>query len=176
MQYAGILMEAKRFPQAAALYLQVVVADPANVSAWMGLVSAHHELGQDTQAISDVKNMPAAAYETALGDPGFLVELAAIYQQANQFDVAQGMLERAEKLEIAAGRQPGVSLELQLADIYLLRNNTDQAYTIYRQVLTSHPDSADAWKGLIATLAATNRNAPGPRRDRADSRAGAQAA
>ncbi len=176
MQYAGILMEAKRFPQAAALYSQVLAADSTNVSAWMGLVSAHHELGQDTQAINDVQRIPADTYEKALGDSSFLAELAAIYQQANQFEVAQGMLERAEKLELAAGRQPSVSLELQLAGIYMLRNNPDQAYTIYRQVLTSHPDSADAWKGLIATLAATNRNGPGPRRDRADPRAGAQAA
>ena len=62
--------------------------------------------------------------------------LGAIYQQANQFEVAQGLLERAEKLQIAAGGQPSVALQLQLAAIYLLRNNTDQAYAIYRQVLT----------------------------------------
>jgi tetratricopeptide (TPR) repeat protein len=159
MQYAGILMDAKRFPQAAALYSQVVAADATNVSAWMGLVSAHHELGQDALAIGDVQRMPAATYETALGDAAFLSELGGIYQQAHQYDVAQGMLERAQKLELAAGRQPSVSLQLQLAAIYMLRNSTDQAYTIYRQVLTSHPDNATAWKGLIGTLAATNRSA-----------------
>ncbi len=158
LQYAGILMEAKRFPQAAALYSQVVASDPTNVSAWMGLVSAHHELGQDTQALDDVQRIPAATYETALGDAGFLSELGAIYQQANQYDVAQGMLERAEKLEVAAGHQPSVALELQLAGIDLLRNNTDQAFAIYQQVLAAHPDNAAAWKGLISTLAATNRN------------------
>ncbi len=133
-------------------------ADPANVSAWMGLVSAHHELGQDTQAISDVQRIPAATYEIALGDPGFLAELGAIYQQANQFDVAQGMLERAEKLELAAGHQPSIALQLQLAAIDLERNNTDQAFAIYQQMLAAHPDNAAAWKGLISTLAATNRN------------------
>ena len=90
--------------------------------------------------------------------------LGAIYQQANQFEVAQGLLERSEKLQIAAGGQPSVALQLQLAAIYLLRNNTAQAYAIYRQVLTDHPDRADAWKGLIATLTATNRNTRGARR------------
>ena len=65
--------------------------------------------------------------------------LGAIYQQANQFEVAQGLLERAEKLQIAAGGQPSVALQLQLAAIYLLRNNTEQAYAIYRQVLTTIP-------------------------------------
>ena len=158
LQYAGILMEAKRFSQAIALYEQVVSADPANISAWMGLVSAHHELGQDAQAISDVQRIPAATYEAALGDPGFLAELGAIYQQANQLDVAQGMLERAEKLEIAAGHQPSIALVLQLAAIDLERGNTDQAFAIYQQVLAAHRDNAAAWKGLISTLAATNRN------------------
>ena len=158
LQYAGILMEAKRFPQAAALYLQVVSSDPANVSAWMGLVSAHHELGQDSQAMNDVQRIPAATYETALGDPGFLAELGAIYQQANQLDVAQGMLERAEKLELASGHQPSIALQLQLAAIDLQRNNSDQAFAIYQQILAAHPDNAAAWKGLISTLAATNRN------------------
>ncbi len=157
LQYAGILMEAKRFPQAIALYEQVVNTDPTNVSAWMGLVSAHHELGHDNDAINDVQRIPAATYETALGDPGFLAELGAIYQQANQLDVAQGMLERAEKLEIAAGHQPSIALQLQLAAIDLQRNNADQAFAIYQQVLAAHPGSAAAWKGLISTLAATNR-------------------
>ncbi len=159
LQYAGILMEAKRFPQAIALYDQVVVTEPTNVSAWMGLVSAHHELGQDAQAINDVQRIPAATYETALGDPGFVWELGAIYQQTNQLDVAQGMLERAEKLELAAGHQPSIGLQLELAAIDFQRNNTDQAFAIYQKMLAAHPDNAAAWKGLISTLAATNQNA-----------------
>jgi tetratricopeptide (TPR) repeat protein len=158
LQYAGILMEAHRFDQAAQLYTQILTEDAANLSAWMGLVSAHHELGQDNEAIADVEKMPPSTYDTALADPGFLSMLGAIYQQANQFDVAQGLLERSVKLQIAAGGQPAIPLQLQLAAIYLLRNDTGQAYAIYRQVLEAHPDRVDAWKGLIATLQATNRN------------------
>ena len=158
LQYAGILMEAKRYDQAATLYAQILSENSGNVSAWMGLVSARHELGQDAQAITDVEKMPAATYESALGDPGFLSMLGAIYQQANQYEVAQGLLERSAKLQIAAGGQPSVGLQLQLAGIYLLRNNTAQAYDIYSQVLKANPDRTDAWKGLIATLLATNRN------------------
>ena len=56
-------------------------------------------------------------------------------------------LERSAKLQMAAGGQPSVAFQLQLAAIYLQRNNTDQAYAIYRQVLTAHPDRVDAWKG-----------------------------
>ena len=159
MQYAGILMEAKRYQQATALYSQVLATNPDYVSAWMGLISARHELGEQSEALSEVERMPPATYETALGDPGFLSLLAAIYQQSNQLDVAQQMLERAQRLESASGKQLSANLQLQLAGIYLLRNNTAQAYDLYHQVLTAHPDNAIAWKGFISTLAATHREA-----------------
>jgi tetratricopeptide (TPR) repeat protein len=158
LQYAGILMEAKRYGQAAELYTQILNDDAGNLSAWMGLVSAHHELGEDNQAIADVEKMPPATYDSALADPGFLSMLGSIYAQANQFEIAQGLLERSAKIQIAAGGKPDVALELQMAAIYMQRNNTAQAYEIYRQVLQAHPDRVDAWKGLIATLLQTNRN------------------
>jgi tetratricopeptide (TPR) repeat protein len=158
LQYAGILMEARRFDQAAGLYTQILTNDAGNLSAWMGMVSAHHELGQDAQAITDVEKMPPATYEVALADPGFLSMLGSIYAQANQFEIAQGLLERSAKLQMVAGGQPAIPLQLQLAAIYLQQNNTTQAYGIYHQVLLAHPDRVDAWKGLIATLLATNHN------------------
>jgi tetratricopeptide (TPR) repeat protein len=158
LQYAGILMDAKHYDQAFALYSQVLQSEPGNVSAWEGLISAQHSIGQDTQAIANVEKMSPATYETALADPAFVAMLGAIYQQANQYEVAQGLLERSERLEIAAGGQPSIAIQLQLAAIYLVRNNTDQAYALYRQVLTDHPDRADAWKGLIATLTVTHRD------------------
>jgi tetratricopeptide (TPR) repeat protein len=86
LEYAGILMDAKHYDQALALYSQILKSDPSNVSAWEGRIGAQHELGQDTEAIADVGKMPAATYETALADPAFLAMLGAIYQQANQFD------------------------------------------------------------------------------------------
>ena len=158
LQYAGILMEARRYSQAAALDAELLAANPSNVSAWMGLVSAHHQMGQDAQAIADVEKMPPATYESAIADPGFLSLLGAIYQQANQYEVAQGLLERSARLQIDSGGQPSVALELQLAGIYLLRNNTAQANGIYNQVLKANPNNGDAWKGLIGSLLAANRN------------------
>ena len=158
LQYAGVLMDAKRYSQAEEIYAQILNDDPGNLSAWMGLVSVHHELGQDAQAITDVEKMPPATYEVALADPGFLSMLGSIYAQANQFEIAQGLLERSAKLQMVAGGQPAIPLQLQLAAIYLQQNNTTQAYGIYHQVLLAHPDRVDAWKGLIATLLATNHN------------------
>jgi tetratricopeptide (TPR) repeat protein len=152
LQYAGILMEAHRFDQAATIYTQILDDDATSLPAWMGLVSAHHELGQDSTAIADVEKMPPAVYESALSDAGFLSMLGSIYQQANQFDIAQSLLERSVKVQLAQGTQPTVPMQMQLAGIYLQRGNTAQAYAIYRQVLTAEPNRVDAWKGLISTL------------------------
>lgn len=158
LQYAGILMEARRYRQAAAMYDQMLRDDPTNLSAWMGVVSAHHQLNEDANAIADVQHMPPAVYESALSDSGFLSMLAAIYQQANQLDIAQNLLERSIKLQMSSGIQPSLQTQLQLAGINLQRNNNDQAYAIYRQILTAHPERVDAWKGLIASLQAGNHS------------------
>lgn len=158
LQYAGILMEARRYSQAAAMYDQMLRDDPTNLNAWMGLVSAHHQLNLNSAAIADLQRMPPTVYESALADPGFLSMLAAIYQQAGQFDIAQSLLERSMKVQAASGIQPTLQTQLQLAAIDLQRNQNDRAYDLYRRILTAHPDRIDAWKGLIAALQAGNHN------------------
>lgn len=158
LQYASILMAAKRYSQAAELYQQVLNDDTSSLPAWMGLVTAEHQLNHDNEAIGLVEKMPPDTYDSALSDPGFLTMLGSIYQQANQFEIAQGLLERAVRLETQSGGQPSLSLQIQLAAIYLQRNNTAQAYGIYKQILQAHPDNLPAWRGLIGALQQTNRN------------------
>ena len=159
LDYADLLMQARRYDQAVTLYTQMVSDDPGNLSAWRGLLSARHEMGQDTQAITALEKMTPAVHESALADPAFLMLLGAVDEQAGQNEVAQGLFERAAKLQIAAGGQPSIELQVQLAGIYLERNDSAHALGVYRQVLKNNPDRADAWKGLIAALQAGNRNA-----------------
>jgi len=159
LQYAGILMAARRYDQAAELYKQVLNDETSSLPAWMGLVTAEHQLQHDNAAIELVEKMPPDTYETALGDSGFLVMLGSIYQQSNQFEIAQGLLERSIKLQMQAGGTPSLGLQIQLAAIYLQRNNTAQAYGLYHQILEAHPDNLDAWRGLIGTMQATHRDA-----------------
>jgi cellulose synthase operon protein C len=158
MQYAALLQQANHLDQAAGLYRQVLVDDPANVGAWQGLVRVEHAMGQDAAAVQTMESMPPATYDEALKDPGFLSTLAAIYDQQNQADVAQGFLEKAAAMDTTAGQEPPVPLQLQLAAIYLKRGNAQQAYGIYRQVLINHPDRTDAWKGLLAALHSTGHD------------------
>jgi len=158
LRYAGILTEAKRYGQALPLYAQLLSDDPGSLPAWMGTIGVHHLMGQDDQAIAEIKKMPPATYQAAIADPAFLATLGAIYRQAGQYEVAQGLLERAASIEIAAGGPPNAALQVELAGVYLARNDTAHAYALYLQVLTANPGRADAWKGLIAVLAATNRD------------------
>jgi tetratricopeptide (TPR) repeat protein len=157
LKYAGILMQARRYDLAVPLYAQLLTGDPGNLAALEGMLTAQHAIGQDTAAIAQVHKMPPAVYEAALGDSAFLTLLAAIYQQAGQYEVAQNLLDRAANQQIASGGQVSISLDLQLAGLYLLRNETARAYNLYNQVLIADPDSVGAWKGMIAALTVTDR-------------------
>jgi tetratricopeptide (TPR) repeat protein len=158
LQYAGILMAAKRYDQAAEMYKQVLAEETSNLPAWMGLVTAEHNLGHDNESIELVEKMPPDTYEAALADPGFLSMLGSIYATSNQLEIAQGLLERAAKLQAKNGGQPVLSVQIQLASIYLQRNNTAEAYGLYHQILEAHPDNLDAWRGLIGTMQLTHRD------------------
>ncbi len=158
LQYAGLLQQANHLDQAAGLFRQVLASDPNNVSAWQGLVRVEHALKQDPQAIQALTSMPPPIYESAMRDPGFQATVASVYQSSNRLDAAQEILERAVAQQTAANQKPSTALELQLAGIYLSRNNTQQAYPIYRQVLSESPDRPDAWKGLLTVLHGAGRD------------------
>jgi tetratricopeptide (TPR) repeat protein len=159
LQYAGILMAARRYDQAAEMYKQVLAEETSNLPAWMGLVTAEHNLGHDNESIELVEKMPPDTYEAALADPGFLSMLGSIYATSNQLEIAQGLLERSAKIQAKSGGQPALSVQIQLASIYLQRNNTADAYALYHQILEAHPDNLDAWRGLIGTMQLTHREA-----------------
>ena len=143
----------------------------------MGLISAHHELGQDTQAIADVEKMPPATYETALGDPGFLSMLGAIYQQANQFEVAQGLLERAAKLadrrRRPAQRRAAIAAGGHLSAAQQHRSGLRDLPPDSARRIPTAPMPGRASSPRLPPPIATREALAG---DRADSRAGAQAA
>ena len=152
LQFAALLQQANHVDQAAGLYRQVLAADMSNTNAWQGLVRAEHAMKSDEQALQTLQSMPPPNYEAAMRDVGFQSTVASVYQGANKLEMAQQVLEHAVTQQTAANQKPSVGLELQLAGIYLSRNNTQQAYPIYRQVLAENSDRPDAWKGILAAL------------------------
>jgi tetratricopeptide (TPR) repeat protein len=158
LQYASLLQQANHLDQAAGLYRQVLAVDMSNTQAWQGLVRVYHAMKQDSQAVQTLGNMPPTSYQVAMRDPGFQVTVASIYQNQNKLDIAQDILEKSVAQQVNAGKKPSAAVLLQLAGIYLLRNNPQQAYPIYRQVLAENTDHPDAWKGLLSTLHSAGRD------------------
>lgn len=158
LQYAGLLQAANRLDQAAGLYRQVLAKNPNNVDAWQGLVRIQHALGQDDQALQALESMPQAAYAQAMRDTGFDATVAGLYQAQKRLDVAQEILEKAISNQISSGQKASVPAQLQLAGIYLERNNPQQAYPLYQQLLKEYPDRTEAWKGLLSALHSTGRD------------------
>ncbi len=158
LQYASLLLQANHTDQAIGLYRQVLAGDANNVLAWQGLVNSEHAMGSDTAALQTVESMPPAVYDQALRDPGFLISTAAVYQANGKGDLAQGLLERAIAAQNTTGQRVPVSLQLQLAGVYLQRGDAAHAYPIYQRVLTEAPDRVDAWKGLLNALHASGRD------------------
>jgi predicted Zn-dependent protease len=158
LQYAALLQAANRPDQAAGLYRQVIATDMANTQAWQGLVRVQHALKDDAAAVQSLQTMPPSSYQQAMRDPGFQATVASIYQAQHKLDIAQDILEKSVSTQMTAGQKPSTALLLQLAGLYLSRNNAQAAYPIYRKILTEDPQRADAWKGLITILHSTGRD------------------
>ena len=158
LQYAGLLQAANHFDQAAGLLRQVLAKDPNNTDAWQGLVRVEHAMDQDPQALQTLESMPPASYAKAMRDPGFEATVASLYQGQQRLDVAQEILETSITQQMTAGQKPSVPVQLQLAGLYLERNQPQQAYPLYRQVLTENPDRVEAWRGLLSSLHNTGRD------------------
>ena len=121
----------------------------------MGLVSAHHEHGPGYARPSPTCRRcrrPPTRPRSPI--PAFSPCWAQSISRPTSLKSPRACWSARPSSQIAAGGQPSVSLQLQLAAIYLLRNNTAQAYDIYQQVLTAQsgprrclegPDCHSAW-------------------------------
>ena len=158
LQYAGLLQQANHLDQASGLYRSVLAKDPNNVAAYQGLVRVEHAAGQDDQAIQTIEAMPPDVYSRTMRDSGFDDTVASIYQSQNRLDVAQDILEKSIQQASANGGKPSVDAQIQLAGIYLQRGSAQQAYPLYQQALSQHPDNLNAWKGLLGALHTTGRD------------------
>jgi tetratricopeptide (TPR) repeat protein len=158
LQYAGLLQAANHLDQAAALYRQVLAKDQNNTDAWQGLVRTQHAMGQDQQALQTIESMPPASYAKVMRDAGFDVTVASLYESQKRYDVAQEILEKTIAQQVSTGQKPAAATQLQLAGVYMERNNSQAAYPIYQQLLTEYPDRTEAWKGLLSALHNTGRD------------------
>lgn len=158
LQYAALLMMAKKYGPAIRLYQQVVAQEPENAGAWRALIAAQHQLTENDEALATVARMPQTLLDKEQNDPSFLLLLGSVYQSRHELDRAQKYLERAISIDPAL---PGAAL--QLADIYTAQGNAQRAYPIYRRELERSPEDLQAWRGVLNTLHQLNRDREGLR-------------
>ncbi len=158
LQYAGLLLAARRYEQASALYRKVLAADTTNTEAWQGLIQTEHAVGQDANALQALGAMPPQNYQAAMQEPEFETLVASIYETQGQMAKAQQLLETFLAAQKAQNKQPFVPAQLQLASIYMLRGNSQEAYPLYREVLSANPDRLDAWKGMLSAMHGTGHD------------------
>ncbi len=158
LQYAGLLQQANHLDQAAGLYRQLLAKDQNNTAAWQALVRVEHQMDQDAEALQTIESMPPASYARSMRDAGFESTVASIYQSQKRLDVAQDILEKSIAQQASTGQKISVPVEIQLAGIYLQRNNAQQAYPLYRKILSDNPANTDAWKGLLSSLHDSGRD------------------
>jgi cellulose synthase operon protein C len=152
------LLKARQPEAAIAIYERYVQAKPAAPDAWHGLFEAQYSAGHTAQALQTLNRIPPAVRAELTRDPSFQLTVAAMYQRENKLDLAQDILEKLASQQSPAGQKLSTEVQLQLAGIYLALNQPQQAFPIYRRILSENVDRADAWKGLLAVLHATGRN------------------
>jgi len=149
LQYASLMMAAKRYNSAVRGYRKVLAADPDNSDAWRGVVIAEHLGGHDAEALHAFQQMPSAVSSAAQTHTDFLSMLAGIYQSQTQTDAARATLQRAIRIHSS------LSLQLQLASVEMASGDKERAAQLYQHITDEHPDSKQAWIGFIQGLHAT---------------------
>jgi cellulose synthase operon protein C len=152
LQYASLLLTAKRYGTAVRSYRRVLTEDPDNPDAWRGVVTADHLVGRDDEALRAFRQTPSAISAAMLRDTSFLSMLAGIYQSLEQIEAARATLELALKFASSA------ALQLQLASLEMSDGDKRYAAELYAQIADEHPESPEAWFGWIQALHATGRD------------------
>jgi tetratricopeptide (TPR) repeat protein len=152
LQIAGAFMDQGKPERAVEIYKQATQLHPDNSSGWEGLVGAYTREGDFSPAVAAVRSMPQSAFNVAVKHPGFLNSVALLYSTQGRCEEAEDLLQRSIALDQAAGRQASAGTQLQLADIWTRQRNYTPARDLYRDIVTRHPDSADAWRGYLAVL------------------------
>jgi cellulose synthase operon protein C len=141
LQFASLLMMAKRYEPAMQLYRQILSQQPEDAGAWRALVGALHELHRDDDALTSIRRMPQPSFQASMRDSGFLALVASIYLALGAGDKAQTYIERASAIN---PEQTG--LQLQLASIYASDGNEQKALVLYRNILGQNANNIESWR------------------------------
>src|SRR5215472_15240754 len=141
---AGLLLERhNKFSDAEQEYKQVLMLDPSSVDAAIGLANIYMRGRQLPEAETQLRKVVAAHPDQA----GAHVQMGRVLEAEGKND------EAIAELQVGAKLTPGdVTLQRELADLYVTAGKTDNAEKAYRALLTDHPQDAELHQSLGQTL------------------------
>lgn len=151
VQLAGLYLRHGDPGRAFPLYQAMIEANPESSDAWKGLLSALHETHRDTDAVSELQQIPAGSRAQLEQDPAYLEIVAGIYAGVGQSQTAQAFLDRAEEHYARQHTQPPASIAIQTAWI---EYNAGDDRGLYAQLmgLGSRKDLSDAQRMTVQTI------------------------
>lgn len=145
---AGLLLEnQQRVSDAEKEFKQALALDPSS-DAVTGLANIYMRSGRLAEAEAELRKLLAAHPDQAglhQADPR--IQLGRVLAAEGKNDDAIAELQTAVKLDPA-----DVSLQRDLADLYMISKKYDQAEAAYRGLLSAHPNDAELHQSLGKSL------------------------
>jgi predicted TPR repeat methyltransferase len=132
-----------RYPEAAAIYRQILGVDPDNVDALHFLGVAELQAGRAADALAHLDRAVALAPD----HPDALSNRGNVHRTLRHLDAAEADYRRALALRPDDANTLG-----NLGTVLRARGDLAGAVAVYRSVLAQRPDHATAWQNLASAL------------------------
>lgn len=152
MQLGGLYVNFGDAKYAVKHYRAAIQSVPANLDAWEGFLLASNRAKVSGAALKTLEGLPVSVHEAAQARPGFLRAVAALEASVGSLTSAEKLLNRAQVIETADGRDPSFYTQLQLAQLWLEQGKGQQAAAKFSELSASYPENEEVWKGLVLGL------------------------
>jgi tetratricopeptide (TPR) repeat protein len=122
IKIAALLDQSGSYAEAADMYAALTQEDPTSLDSWRGWIACVHEAGNDSEALRISSTMPNDVYAKAVRNTDYLSLIAFIYEALHQLPQAHQFVEQALQNETANGGNPPLTLQLQVAGLWLQEN------------------------------------------------------
>lgn len=133
-------------------YRAAIQRAPENLDAWEGFMLASNRAKSAGQALQTLEGLPASVHEAAQARPSFLRAVATLEASIGRLDSAQSLLDKAQQIESADGKDPSLFTQVQTAQLWLQQGKGGVAAQKFAELTQAFPDNPEVWKGLVSGL------------------------
>lgn len=147
--FADASERAGDYPDAAKTYYRLAASFPNDQSNWLLLIQAQMKEKAPQAAIATAQRIPPVVKTQLESRSDYLSEMALLSYQANQPEQGDALLQRALQIARTSDSPDALGFRLQIAGILMNQGKNGHAIEIYKQATMLHPDSPNAWEGLV---------------------------